>query len=173
LRTVTFVTPEQASSMAARKLSPGKIIILLLTLVFLLGMGTIAVLGRRMVPSPYACQTQNVQTFPQLAGARFSVTHTRCQDYTHKQFVSVYVQRFVAPGSPFYKHWFNKPALLFRYHPETSEGPMPTLSQTASHVVEISVPRVAQIDDRRRQWLSLTIHYRVGHVDHPLVAGRE
>ena len=159
--------------MAARKFSPGKIIILLLALVFLLGMGTIVVVSHRMAPSPYACHTQTVQSFPQLAGARFTVTHTQCQDYTHKQFVSVYVQRFVAPGAPFYKHWFNKPVLLFRYHPETANGPMPTLTQTAGDAVEISVSRVVQIDDRRRQWLGLTIHYHVGQVDHPLVAGRE
>ena len=159
--------------MAARKFSPEKIIILLLAFVFLLGIGTITVVGRRMVPSPYTCTTQTVQNIPQLAGARFTVTHTQCKDYTHKQFVSVYVQRFVAPGAPFFMHWFNKPVLLFRYHPETAAGPMPTLSQAAGNVVEISVPRVAQIDDRREQWLKLTIQYHVGHVDHPLVAGRE
>lgn len=159
--------------MAARKLSPGKIIILLLAFVFLLGIGTIAVVGHRMVPSPYACHTQRVQNYPQLAGARFIVTHTQCQDYTHKRFVSVYVQRFVPSGAPFYKHWFNKPVLLFRYHPQTADGPMPTLKQVAGDVVEISVPRVNQIDDRRAQWLGLTVRYHVGHVDHPLVAGRE
>jgi hypothetical protein len=159
--------------MTVRKLSPGKIIILLLAFVFLLGIGTIAVLGRRMVPPPYVCHSQTVQDFPMMAGARFTVTHTQCEDYTHKQFVSVYVQRFVAPGSPFFKYWFNKPVLLFRYHPENANGPMPTLAQTAAKVVEISVPRVAQIDDRRRQWLGLTIRYRIGKVDHPLVAGRD
>ncbi|MGC8549283.1 MAG: hypothetical protein ACP5M4_06255 [Acidobacteriaceae bacterium] len=159
--------------MATLKLSPGKIIILLLAVVFLLGIGTIAVVGRRMVPSPYVCTTQTVQNIPHLAGAHFTVTHTQCQDYTHKQFVSVYVQRVVAPGAPFYKHWFNKPVLLFRYHPENAAGPMPTLSQVTSNVVEISVPRMAEMDDRREQWLNLTIQYHVGRVDHPLVAGRD
>lgn len=158
--------------MAAHQLSPGKIIILLITLVFLLGIGTITAVGRRMTPSPYACKTQTLQTLPRLAGARFTVSHTQCQDYTHKQFVSVYVQRFVEPDAPFYKYWFNKPVLLLRYHPETSSGPMPTIARTGGNVIEISVPRVAQIDDRRRQWLGLTIRYKIGIVDHPLVAGQ-
>ena len=159
--------------MAVRKLSPGKVIILLLAFVFLLGMGTIAVVGHRLAPSPYACHTQTIQNLPDFAGARFTVTHTQCEDYTHKQFVSVYVQRFVPSDAPFYKHWFNKPALLLRYHPESANGPMPTLSQAASDVVEISVPRVVQVDDSRNQWLSLTIRYNIGHVDHPLVPGEE
>jgi hypothetical protein len=157
----------------ARKLSPGKVIILLLTLVFLLGMGTITLLGRRLMPSPYACRSQTLQTVPNLAGGRFTIVHTQCQDYTHKQFVSVFVRRYVAPGAPFYAHWFNKQVLIFRYHPESATAPTPVLTQTASHVVQISVPRVVQIDDRRRQWLGLTLQYRIGHVDHPLVAGHE
>lgn len=159
--------------MATRKFSPGKVIILLLAFVFLMGIGTIALVGRRMVPSPYACRTQTLQSLPNLAGAHFTVTHTQCEDYTHKQFVSVYVQRFVAPGAPFYAHWFNKPALLFRYHPESDHAPLPVLAQTAPQVVAISVPRVSYVDDRRRQWLGLTIHYRIGYVDHPLVPGHE
>lgn len=159
--------------MAARKLSPGKIIILLLAFVFLLGVGTITLLGRKLTPSPYDCQSQTLQTIPRLAGAQFTVTHTQCQDYTHKQFVSVYVRRYVPPGALFYMHWFNKPVLIFRYHPESAHSPQPVLSQTARHVVQIAVPRVSQIDDRRRQWLSLTIHYRIGHVDHPRIAGHD
>lgn len=159
--------------MAARKLSPGKIVILLLTLVFFLGIGTIALVGKRLAPSPYACRTQTLQTLNNLAGARFTVSYTKCADYTHKQFVSVYVQRFVAPGAPFYAHWFNAPALLFRYHPESADSPTPTLSQTAPHTVQISVPRVSKVDDRRGQWLGLAIRYRIGHVDHPLIAGHE
>lgn len=156
--------------MTARKLSPGKVIILLLALVFLLGVGTLTLVGKRMVPSPYACQTQTLQTLPNLAGARFTVTHTQCQDYSHKQFVSVYVQRIVAPGAPFYAHWFNKPVLIFRYHPESENAPQPALSQTAKHELLISVARVSQIDVRRRRWLGLTIHFNIGHVDHPLFA---
>lgn len=159
--------------MATRKLSPGKLIILLLGFVFLLGIGTLTLLGKRMLPSPYACRTQTLQTFPRLAGAHFTVTHTQCEDYTHKQFVSVYVQRFVAPAAPFYAHWFNKPALLFRYHPENADSPLPVLTQSANHAVQISIPRVWQVDDRRRQWLSLTIHYRIGHVDHPRFPGNQ
>jgi hypothetical protein len=159
--------------MAAPKFSPGKIIILLLAFVFLMGIGTLTLVGRRMVPSPYACRTQTLQSLPSLAGAHFTVTHTECEDYTHKQFVSIYVQRFVAPGAPFYAHWFNKPALLFRYHPESDNSPLPVLAQTAAHVVQISVPRVSYVDDRRRQWLDLRIHYRIGHVDHPVIPGQE
>ena len=158
--------------MTARKLSPGKVIILLLALVFLLGVGTLTLVGKRMVPSPYACQTQTLQSLPNLAGARFTVTHTQCQDYSHKQFVSVYVQRIVAPGAPFYAHWFNKPVLIFRYHPESENAPQPALSQTAKHDVLISVDRVSQVDERRPRWLGLTIHYHIGHVDHPLFAPR-
>ena len=160
-------------SMATSKLSPGKVIIIMLGFVFLLGMGTIAVVSHRLTPSPYACRTQTIQSLPNLAGASFTVTHTRCEDYTHKQFVSVYVRRFVTAGAPFYRHWFNKPVLLFRYHPESVNGPMPTLSQQSSHVVLISVSRVSQIDDRRRQWLNMSIRYKIGHVDHPLIAGHD
>ena len=156
--------------MAARKLSPGKIVILLLALVFFLGIGTITLVGKRLTPSPYACHTQTLQTLDNLAGARFTVSHTTCQDYTHKQFVSVYAQRFVAPGAPFYAHWFNKPTLLFRYHPGSQTSPPPVLSKTAAHTVLISVPRVSKVDDQRRQWLGVTIQYRIRHAEHPLVA---
>lgn len=159
--------------MPARKLSPGKVIILLLAFVFVLGMGTITLLGKRLMPSPYVCQSQTLQTLPNLAGGRFTVVHTQCRDYTRKQFVSVFVQRYVAPGAPFYAHWFNKPVLLFRYHPESANAPTPVLTQASSHVVRISVPRVVQVDDRRPQWLGLTLQYSIGHVDHPLIAGHE
>lgn len=155
--------------MAARKLSPGKIIIILLAIVFLLGVGTLALVGKRLTPSPYDCQSHTIATYPNFAGGRFTVIHTQCNDYTHKQFVSVYVQRFVAPESPFYEHWFNKPVVLFRYHPVSANGPFPVLRQTGHNVVQISVPRVSRIDDQRGQWLHLTIRYHIGHDDHPLI----
>lgn len=157
--------------MAARKLSPGKIVILLLAMVFLLGVGTVALVGKRLTPSPYVCQTQTLQTLHHLARAHFTVSHTTCQDYTHKQFISVYVQRSVAPGAPFYAHWFNKPTLLFRYHPESRTSPPPVLSQTAAHTVQIAVSRISRLDYQRPEWLGLTIQYRIGHIDHPLVQG--
>ena len=159
--------------MAVRKLSPGKVVILLLALVFLLGIGTITVVGKRLTPSPYACQTQTVQTIKNLAGGRFTITRTACRDYTHKKFVSVYVQRFVAPHAPFYDHWFNPLTLLFRYHPESGSAQLPVLSQNGSHTVVISVPRVSQVDQQRPQWLHLNIHYSIGHVDHPTIAGHD
>jgi hypothetical protein len=154
-------------------MSPGKVIILLLGVVFLLGIGTITVVSNRLTPSPYACQTQTLQTIPSLAGARFTITHTKCRDYTHKEFVSVYVQRFVAPDAPFYDHWFNPQTLIFRYHPETWASPLPSLSQTGNHTVQIAVPRVSQVDHQRAQWLYLKIQYNIGHVDHPIVAGHD
>lgn len=157
--------------MAARKISPGKIIILLVAVVFFLGFGTVALVGKHLTPSPYACQTQTLKTYRNLASGHFTVSHTTCQDYTHKQFISVYVQRVVAPGAPFFDHWFNKPTLLFRYHPESKTAPPPVLSQTGAHTVQISVPRISRLDDQRPKWLSLTIHYHIGHIDHPLVKG--
>lgn len=159
--------------MAVRKLSPGKIVILLLALVFLIGIGAITVVGNKLTPSPYACQTQTVQTIRNLAGGRFTVTHTTCHDYTHKEFVSVYVQRFVAPHAPFYEHWFNPQTLLFRYHPESWSAQLPVLSQAGSHAVMISVSRVSQVDHQRPRWLRLKILYRIGHVDHPTIAGHD
>lgn len=160
-------------SMAVRKLSPGKIVILLLALVFLIGIGTITVVGKKLTPSPYACQTQTVQTIRNLAGGRFTITHTACRDYTHKEFVSVYVQRFVAPDAPFYAHWFNPQTLLFRYHPESWSAQLPELSLAGSQTVVISVPRVSQVDQQRPVWLHLKIRYRIGHVDHPTLAGHD
>lgn len=159
--------------MAAFQLSPGKIIILLLALVLFLGIGTVALVGKRLTPSPYACDTHTLQSLNHLADAHFTVSHTTCQDYTHKQFISVYVQRSVAPGAPFYAHWFNKPTLLFRYHPVSQSAPLPVLSQTGAHAIKISVPRVSQIDYQRPQWLRLNIRYQIGHVDHPLIAGQK
>lgn len=157
--------------MAVRKLSPGKIVILLLALVFFLGIGTVALVGKRLTPSPYTCHTQTLQSLNHFAGAHFTVSHTACQDYTHKQFISVYVQRSVGPHAPFYAHWFNKPTLLFRYHPESATAPPPALTQVAAHTVQISVPSVSKVDYKRPQWLQLTIRYSIGHVGHPPVDG--
>lgn len=153
--------------MAAKNFHPGKMLILLVCVVLLLGFGTVALVSHSLVPQPYACKTQTLKAGQKLAGARFTVTQTDCKDYAHKKFVSVYVQRIVPPGAPFFKHWFNQKTLIFRYHPERASDPPPVISQADKKAVKISVPRVLLIDRQRHQWLDMSIQYNIGHIVHP------
>jgi hypothetical protein len=103
----------------------------------------------------------------ELSGLRFEVTYLSCDTLGKDEAIRVYAETTASDRAWFFRNWRNQRTLLFRYDPEKSDSPQPTITRPSQSTLLISIPEVSSISYQNRKWANLAINYDIGRVEYP------
>jgi hypothetical protein len=105
-----------------------------------------------------ACITETRGKISAMAGSDFEISETNCDEIAKQDWISVSVSR---PGKA-------HKTLLFQYDPPDVD-PFPVITPTGPHSVQIAVPWNAEVLFHRDGPNGLSVVYKVGGIEYPLV----
>ena len=111
---------------------------------------------------PSACISKELQTIPDLSGARVEVVYMNCDTLAKDEAISIYFSSATAKDEPWFLGWLNRRSLILRYDPTRPDYPMPSITQQAKDTILISVPEVSSVTHQDRTWRNISIEYAIG-----------
>src|SRR5947209_18585224 len=118
------------------------------------------------ITTPGACISEEMETLPDMSGAKVEVVYTGCHTIAKDETISVYFSRAAVNGESLFAKWVNGRTVVFRYDPGHPTS-LPAIELGGKDRVVISIPEVSSVVLRRQRWRNLTIDYTIGHIDYP------
>lgn len=126
-----------------------------------------AVLRLTGIDDPNACISEESKTIPDLSGVKVEIVYTNCDTLAKQEDVSVYFSPAVQGKKSWFAKWTNQRTLVFRYDPDRSDAPLPSITNPSQSTILISIPEVSSVSYQNRKWKSFSITYEIGKVDYP------
>ena len=114
-----------------------------------------------------ACISEQLETIPNLAGAKVEVVYTNCDTIAKQEDVSVYFSPVTVKEKSWFAKWTNHRTLIFRYDPGRPDNPLPSITRSSQSTILISIPDVSSISYQNRKWENMSVNYEIGRVDYP------
>ena len=119
------------------------------------------------VDDPNACISEQLKTIPNLSGAKIEIVYTNCDTLAKQEDVSVYFSPAAVKEKSWFARWSHRRTLIFRYDPDRSDAPLPSITNPSQSTILISIPEVSSVSYQNRKWKSMSINYEIGKVDYP------
>ena len=119
------------------------------------------------IDDPNTCISEEPKTIPDLSGMKVEIVYTNCDTLAKQEDVSVYFSPAVQGKKSWFAKWTNQRTLVFRYDPDRSDAPLPSITNPSQSTILISIPEVSSVSYQNRKWKSMSINYEIGKVDYP------